>query len=58
MDFVYKCSDFYTPGDEYGIRWDDSNIGIDWPVSDIILAEKDQRAPFLKDIPAENLPHD
>ena len=23
VDFVYKCSDFYTPGDEYGIRWND-----------------------------------
>jgi dTDP-4-dehydrorhamnose 3,5-epimerase len=29
VDFFYKCSDFYTPGDEYGIRWDDPDIGIE-----------------------------
>ena len=47
VDFVYKCSDFYTPGDEYGIRWDDPDIGINWPLKNVVLAEKDREAPFL-----------
>jgi dTDP-4-dehydrorhamnose 3,5-epimerase len=56
VDFVYKCGDFYTPGDEYGIRWNDPDIGIEWPLADVILADKDLQAPRLKDIPPENLP--
>jgi dTDP-4-dehydrorhamnose 3,5-epimerase len=53
VDFVYKCSDFYTPGDEYGIRWDDPEIAIDWPGADFVVAAKDQKAPLLSAI-AEN----
>ena len=29
--FCYKCTDFYHPGDEGGIAWNDPEIGIDWP---------------------------
>jgi len=53
VDFVYKCSDFYTPGDEYGIRWDDPDLAIDWPGADFVVAPKDQKAPLLRAI-AEN----
>ncbi|MBC8207536.1 MAG: dTDP-4-dehydrorhamnose 3,5-epimerase [Kiritimatiellaeota bacterium] len=56
VDFVYKCSDFFTPGDEYGIRWNDPDIGIDWPMKNVILADKDLKAPHLKDVPTEHLP--
>ena len=50
-DFVYKCTDYYTPGDEYAIRWDDPDLAIEWPLGSITLnlSEKDSRAPFLKD---------
>ena len=44
--FAYKCTDFYHPEDEGGIRYDDPGIGIEWPVSndmEIILSEKDKR---------------
>ena len=30
-EFCYKCTDFYHPGDEGGIAWNDPSIGIDWP---------------------------
>lgn len=30
-EFCYKCTDFYHPGDEGGIAWNDPKIGIDWP---------------------------
>ena len=54
VDFVYKCSDFYTLGDEYGIRWDDPDVGVVWPGDDFRLADKDLGAPLLKD--ASELP--
>ena len=57
VDFQYKCSDFYTPGDEYGVRWDDPDIAIRWPeCGEPVLAQKDLAAPFLKDVQVENLP--
>lgn len=55
VDFVYKCSDFYAPGDEYGIRWDDPDIGVGWPDRDVIVSEKDRIVPALKSVPAEHL---
>ncbi len=45
-EFTYKCSDFYHPNDEGGIKFDDPDIGIDWPFEDknaLILSEKDTR---------------
>jgi dTDP-4-dehydrorhamnose 3,5-epimerase len=56
VDCVYKCSDFYTPGDEYALRWNDPDLKINWPVENGLVSEKDQRAPRLKDVPAQNLP--
>ena len=57
VDFLYKCSAFYTPGDEYGIRWDDPDIGIQWPINEEpVLAEKDIEAPLLKNAPETELP--
>jgi dTDP-4-dehydrorhamnose 3,5-epimerase len=56
VDLLYKCSDFYTPGDEYGIRWDDPEIGIAWPLEKVQLSEKDRQQPRLADVPVELLP--
>jgi dTDP-4-dehydrorhamnose 3,5-epimerase len=58
VDFFYKCDNFYTPGDEYGVLWSDSNIGIDWPTKELsaTVSEKDEIASCLKNIPDENLP--
>ena len=54
--FLYKCSDLYDPGGEYGVLWSDPALRIDWNVSDPILSEKDQRYPRLADVPPELLP--
>ncbi len=49
-EFCYKVTDFYHPGDEGGIMWNDPEIGIDWgDVSDVILSEKDQHHPKLSE---------
>ncbi len=43
-EFVYKCTDFYHPGDEGGIMWNDPEIGIEWPLEDgveLVISEKD-----------------
>jgi dTDP-4-dehydrorhamnose 3,5-epimerase len=45
--FAYKCTDFYDPGDEGGIVWNDPVLGIEWPRlgMDYILSEKDKKLP-------------
>jgi len=54
--FTYKCTDVYTPSAEGGIIWNDPDIGIDWPVNDVSLSDKDKIYPGLKDIPPDRLP--
>ena len=49
-EFAYKCTDFYHPGDEGGLRWNDPTIGINWPLlpgATPILSEKDKNNPFF-----------
>ena len=55
-DFIYKCTDYYHPKSEQGILWNDPDIGIKWPISDIRLSKKDSNNPALQDIPNELLP--
>ena len=54
--FSYKCTGFYNPYDEGGIKWADPDLDIKWPVKDPILSHKDKQYPCLKDIPSERLP--
>ncbi|HEY9063024.1 MAG TPA: dTDP-4-dehydrorhamnose 3,5-epimerase [Pseudobacteroides sp.] len=45
-EFAYKCTEFYHPEDESGIIWNDTSIGIEWPlegIGDIVLSEKDKK---------------
>ncbi|HHO68200.1 MAG TPA: dTDP-4-dehydrorhamnose 3,5-epimerase [Gammaproteobacteria bacterium] len=51
-DFLYKCTDYYNPGDEYGIAWDDPAIGIEWPGGPFILSDKDRANKPLADMAA------
>ncbi len=56
VDVIYKCSDFYDSGDEYGVCWNDSEIGIEWPIEKPHLSGKDKEYPLLKDIDKALLP--
>ena len=49
--FQYKCDNYYAPGYEGAIAWNDPDLNIDWqiPANDIILSAKDQNNPQLKD---------
>ena len=45
-EFAYKCTDFYHPGDEGGMAWNDPDIGIQWPIeegTELIISEKDKK---------------
>ncbi|MGK0673447.1 MAG: dTDP-4-dehydrorhamnose 3,5-epimerase [Halothiobacillaceae bacterium] len=51
-DFLYKCTDYYAPEHERCIRWNDPDIGIDWPMGDLgapVLSAKDSNGAWLKD---------
>lgn len=46
-DVTYKCTDFYAPGDEAGVLWNDPLLGIKWPVENPIINAKDRSYPPL-----------
>jgi len=54
--FTYQCTAFYDQAADAAIRWNDADIGVDWPVSAPLLSDKDLRAPLLKDVAMERLP--
>lgn len=56
-DFLYKCSDFYYPDDNYGIAWNDPQIGVQWGLDEPpLLSPKDQLTRPLAEIAPEHLP--
>jgi len=50
-EFVYKCTAEYNKASEGGLRWDDPELAIRWPITDVQVSDKDQQLPFLKDKP-------
>ena len=48
--FHYKCTEYYCPGDEGAIRWDDPTLGIDWPVNTPLVSDKDGGAPLWSEV--------
>ena len=46
---LYKCTNIYNPGDEYGIKWDDPDLDIKWGNTFPLVSEKDNNLPYLKD---------
>ena len=54
--FSYLCTAQYEKAADAGVRWDDARIGIDWPISEPLLSDKDAKAPFLEDVSPDRLP--
>ncbi|MDQ6954588.1 MAG: dTDP-4-dehydrorhamnose 3,5-epimerase [Mariprofundaceae bacterium] len=55
-DFIYKCTDYYRPEDEGGFLWNDPEIGIEWPLKEPLLSDKDRAYSKLSDIDESRLP--
>ena len=55
-DFVYKCTNYYDPATESGIRFDDPSVGIEWPSEvELLYSARDAEAPLLSEV-ADSLP--
>ncbi|MEB1530117.1 dTDP-4-dehydrorhamnose 3,5-epimerase [Xanthomonas sp. WHRI 7945] len=54
--FNYLCTDVYVHEADRGIRWNDADLAVDWPIGTPVLSKKDQEAPFLNQIAEERLP--
>jgi dTDP-4-dehydrorhamnose 3,5-epimerase len=54
--FTYLCTATYDRDADAGIRWNDADLAIDWPVGAPVLSDKDARAPFLAEVAQEQLP--
>ena len=52
---MYKCSTYYDPDSEKGIRWNDPELNIDWKTNDPVLSEKDRKLPLLQEISDNDL---
>jgi len=48
-EVIYKTTEEYAPESEYGARWDDPLLSIDWPIRSPLLSDRDQRWPWLSD---------
>lgn len=49
VEVQYKVDEYYSPENDRSIRYDDSEINVDWGIVDPILSKKDLKAPMLKD---------
>jgi dTDP-4-dehydrorhamnose 3,5-epimerase len=49
-DVIYRCSAYYAPEREAGFRFDDPEVGIDWPAIELVTSERDARAPRLSEL--------
>jgi dTDP-4-dehydrorhamnose 3,5-epimerase len=54
-DVSYRLSAYYDPDRELGVAWDDPEIGIEWPIADPVLSDRDRGAPRLAEL-ASSLP--
>lgn len=53
--FHYKCTESYSPTDEVVLRWNDPAVGIEWPLQDPLLSDRDAKGLPLADIPVDRL---
>jgi dTDP-4-dehydrorhamnose 3,5-epimerase len=49
-DVDYQLSSYYDPATESGIAWDDPEVGVEWPIDEPLLSERDKAAPKLAEV--------
>jgi len=54
-ELQYKCDAEYDKASEFGIRWNDPDLAITWPLDDVLLSDKDATLPWLKDLAGREL---
>ena len=55
VEVQYKADNYYAPDCEGNIRWDDSEIGVAWPLAPVVLSTRDEAAPSLAERARESL---
>jgi dTDP-4-dehydrorhamnose 3,5-epimerase len=52
-EVYYKATSYYSPSHDAGVLWNDEDLGINWPLApdSLVLSDKDQRLPRLRDLP-------
>ncbi len=53
---IYFVDNYYDGNDEYGVAWDDPDIGVPWGVVEPVMSRRDRENPQLSDIPKHHLP--
>lgn len=54
--FIYKCTDSYHPETEFGVAFDDPELGIEWPGEITVVSDRDRKLPRLSEIDVARLP--
>jgi dTDP-4-dehydrorhamnose 3,5-epimerase len=54
--FAYQCTTPYDSAADAAICWNDAQIGVDWPISQPLISDKDAKAPLLVQVPEDRLP--
>lgn len=52
-DVAYKLTSYYDPATEAGIKWDDPDVGVEWPIAEPRVSERDETAPELRQVEAD-----
>jgi len=53
---LYYVDNYYDGGDEFGVAWNDPDLGLEWPIESPLVSERDAGNPRLRDIPRDALP--
>jgi dTDP-4-dehydrorhamnose 3,5-epimerase len=53
---IYFVDNYYDGEDEFGVAWNDPELGLDWNIENPIISERDANNPRLRDIPVDSLP--
>lgn len=54
--FHYKVTALYSPQDDRNLRFDDPDLGIEWPLDEPVLSKKDEAAPLISEVDPSRLP--